>query len=93
MGDFFKEIRDKIYKSGDSKKKNIWYSLSFIGSVSIIFILPVVIGAYLGWWLDGKYKVGKISWTITFIILGIMIGIYNIYQIFYKKHIKNFKNQ
>ncbi|RMD46629.1 MAG: AtpZ/AtpI family protein [Aquificota bacterium] len=92
MADFFKEIREKIEKLEREKEKNIWYALSYIGSISIIFLLPVVAGAYIGWWLDGKYKAGQISWTITGILIGVMIGIYNIYQIVYKRDIKKFKS-
>ena len=91
MGDFFWDIKKKIEELEKKKEKNIWYALSYIGSASIIFILPVVAGAYIGWWLDGKYRVGKVSWTITGIILGVIVGIYNVYQVFYKRDIKNIK--
>ncbi|RMA97233.1 AtpZ/AtpI family protein [Hydrogenothermus marinus] len=91
MSDFFKDIKEKINKLEQKKEKNIWYALTYIGSISIIFLLPVVLGAYIGWWLDGSYKIGKTSWTITGILIGIFIGIYNIYQIVYKKDIKDFK--
>ncbi len=91
MADFFKEIKEKIERLEKKKKRNIWYALSYIGSISIIFLLPVVAGAYIGWWLDGRYRVGKISWTITGILLGIFIGIYNVYHLFYKKNIKDFR--
>jgi len=92
MGSFFEEIKKKIEDLEKKREKNIWYTLSYIGSISIIFLLPVVAGAYIGWWLDGQYRVGKVSWTITGILLGVMIGIYNIYQIVYKKDIKDFKS-
>jgi len=91
MGDFFQDIKKKIEEIEKKKEKNIWYALSYIGSISIIFLLPVVAGAYIGWWLDGRYRVGKVSWTITGIILGVIIGIYNVYQVFYKRDIKNIK--
>jgi len=91
MPDFFGEIRRKIEKLEEEKEKNIWAALSYIGSVSVIFLLPVVAGAYIGWWLDGRYSVGKISWTITGILVGIFVGIYNVYHLFYKRDIKNFK--
>ena len=88
--DFYKEIRKKIEEAEKREKKGIIFVISYIGSISIIFILPVVIGAYIGWWIDGKYKGdGTVSWTITGILIGVMIGIYNIYQIFYKKEIDN----
>ncbi len=58
------------------------------GIVALIFLFPVVLGTYLGWWLDGRYRAGRISWTITFMLLGIMVGAYNVYRIVYRKEVK-----
>ncbi|RMD46035.1 MAG: hypothetical protein D6834_03035, partial [Aquificota bacterium] len=65
---FFKDIRKKIEEAEKKKEKGIIFAISYIGSISVIFIFPVILGAYIGWWLDGKYSVGKVSWTITGIL-------------------------
>jgi ATP synthase protein I len=41
-----------------------------------LFVIPVVGGAYLGRYLDGRFRDGQ-SWTITFIVLGLVVGVYN----------------
>lgn len=52
----------------------------YLGTLGIIFILPVIAGAYLGVWLDNKMKnFFSISWTISLIIVGVFIGAINIY--------------
>jgi len=85
--DFFREIRERIRKLEEREEGNVWQTLAYVGSVGAVFLLPVILGAYIGWWLDGKYKGGSISWTITFILLGVMIGAYNVYRLFYRKEV------
>ncbi len=84
---FFEEMVRKIRKLEEERGRNIWYTLGYIGSVSIVFLLPVVLGTYVGWWLDGKYKTGSISWTITFMLLGLCIGAYNVYRVVYRHEV------
>ncbi len=88
MADFFREIKKKIERMRERREESLWHTLTYVGSVSVVLLFPVVLGAYLGWLLDGQYRAGKISWTITFILLGLMVGIYNVYIIFYRKEIK-----
>ncbi len=86
MRECFKEVNRRLETLEKKKSQNVWYMIPYIGSVGIIFILPVLIGAYLGWWIDGQYKVGGISWTITGIMLGVFVGVYNVYRFFYLRH-------
>ena len=44
------------------------------GTIGLDFALPVVLGMYLGWWLDRKY--GFSPWlTISGTALGVAVGI------------------
>lgn len=52
---------------------------AYMGVLGLLFILPVVGGAYLGLWLDEKLSGYSISWTITLICLGIFVGAANVY--------------
>lgn len=63
------------------EKTGFWHYASMIGAGGWLFVVPVVAGAYLGRFLDNKMK-GDISWTLTFIILGIGVGIYNIWYFY-----------
>lgn len=56
--------------------------LGYLGSVGFIFVLPVVIGAYLGSWADDRYPTFQSSWTVTLIVLGVFIGAFNVYLFF-----------
>jgi ATP synthase protein I len=65
------------------KEKTFWHYASLIGVGGWLFVIPIVAGAYLGRYLDKK--LGGISWTITFIIIGIAVGIYNFWYFYLRK--------
>jgi ATP synthase protein I len=57
----------------------------FLGTLSVLFLAPLVAGAYLGRWLDGLSEGYSIRWTTSFIVIGIVLGTFNVYQ-FIRKH-------
>ncbi|SDZ00707.1 AtpZ/AtpI family protein [Nitrosomonas sp. Nm33] len=57
----------------------------FLGTLSLLFILPIIIGAYLGSWLDEKAQGYSVHWTIGLIIVGIIVGMVNVY-LYMRKH-------
>ena len=44
-----------------------------------MFVLPVVAGAYLGQWLDNLSKGYEVQWTVSLIVLGVIVGGINVY--------------
>lgn len=51
----------------------------YIGTLGLMFVLPVVAGAYLGRWLDGLASGYSVRWTVSLILLGVFIGAMNVY--------------
>ena len=51
----------------------------YLGTLGLIFVLPVVAGAYLGTWLDNRIKGYSFSWTVTLIVLGVFVGAMDVY--------------
>ena len=51
----------------------------YLGTLGLIFVLPVIAGAYLGNWLDNRIKGYSFSWTVTLIILGVFVGAIDVY--------------
>ena len=51
----------------------------YIGTLGLLFVLPVVGGAYLGHWLDGLVEGYSVRWTVSLILLGVFIGGLNVY--------------
>lgn len=66
------------------EKTSFWRYAYIIGVGGWLFVIPIVSGAYLGRYIDRKIQ-GGISWTITLIIIGIAIGIYNIWHFYIKE--------
>jgi len=57
----------------------------YIGTLGLLFVLPVVGGAYLGRWLDSMLEGYSMRWTLSLIFLGIVIGAFNVY-LFVREH-------
>ena len=51
----------------------------YLGSLGLMFILPVIAGVYLGHWLDGKLAGYSMRWTLSLLFAGIVIGGFNVY--------------
>ncbi|MGA8005322.1 MAG: AtpZ/AtpI family protein [Burkholderiales bacterium] len=51
----------------------------YLGSLALMFVVPVVAGAYLGRWIDGMFAGYSIRFTVSLIVLGVAIGAVNVY--------------
>ena len=51
----------------------------FVGTLGLLLVLPVIAGAYLGSWLDGLASGYSIRWTVSLIVLGVIVGAVNVY--------------
>ena len=51
----------------------------FMGTLSLLFVLPVIVGAYLGNWLDDQSESYSVHWTIGLIVAGLVVGMINVY--------------
>lgn len=77
-------LRNNLDKQSERRKRfeqrpSFWSQTIFTGTLGVIFILPVIVGAYLGHWLDSNTRGYSISWTINLILLGVIIGGINVY--------------
>ena len=52
---------------------------TYIGTLGLLLVLPVVAGAYLGRWLDSLLPGYSLRWTLSMIFLGLVIGGVNVY--------------
>lgn len=68
------------------EKSSFWRSANVLSISGWVFVIPVVGGAYLGRYLDKKLHGEGVSWTITLLMLGIVVGIYNVWYLFVRKH-------
>ncbi len=77
--DFLQEIERKgkrRLKAQREKSRVVWVGLGLFGVIGWSVMVPTIIGIIIGLWLDKKWH-GQISWTLTFLLLGIGLGCWN----------------
>ena len=52
---------------------------AYVGVLGLLFVLPVIGGAYLGRWLDGLSEGYSMRWTLSMLFLGVVVGAANVY--------------
>ncbi|MGD9895950.1 MAG: AtpZ/AtpI family protein [Candidatus Methylacidiphilaceae bacterium] len=67
-------------KKAEQEKRKVLSSWLFLGSVGLLFIVPVVLGAFVGRWLDEHLAGYAIHWTITGILLGVILGAISVFN-------------
>lgn len=73
---FSKKVGEKAQrklKALHNDKKSVWFGLGMMGIVGWTIVVPTLLGALLGIWLDKKYP-ETFSWTLTGLILGLLAG-------------------
>lgn len=65
-----------------SKKYNL--RAAFLAVYGFQMALPVLLGIFLGIFLDKIYPLEYVSWTLNFILLGFLIGLFNANFWFYR---------
>ena len=66
-------------KQAEKDRPTLISQTVYAGTLGVLFVLPVVAGAYLGNWLDNLAEGYSIRWTLSMIILGVFIGAVNVY--------------
>ncbi len=56
-----------------SEKNGVWFGLGMMGMIGWSVVVPSILGAALGVWLD-KTHPQTFSWTLSFLSLGIITG-------------------
>jgi len=59
-----------------SSTQGVWFGLGMMGLVGWSVVVPTLLGAALGLWLD-KHHAGKHSWTLALLVAGLAIGCFN----------------
>lgn len=73
---FSKQVGEKAQrkrKALDNDKRSVWFGIGMFGMVGWSVAVPTILGAVLGMWMDKKYP-ESFSWTLSFLILGLLAG-------------------
>src|SRR5271170_7186431 len=56
--------------------QGVWFGLGMMGLVGWSVVVPTLLGAALGSWLDNR-RLGSYSWTLMLLVTGLLIGCFN----------------
>ncbi len=69
---------DRMQKA-DKDRPTLLAQTAYLGTLGLLLVIPVIVGAYLGRWLDGFVEGYSIRWTLSLIIVGVAVGAINVY--------------
>ena len=56
--------------------EGVWFGLGMMGLIGWSVVIPTLLGAALGIWLDRHYP-GSHAWTLALLVAGLAIGCFN----------------
>jgi len=63
-------------KARRNSAQGVWFGLGMMGLIGWSVVVPTLLGAALGSWLDEHHS-GKHSWTLALLVAGLAIGCLN----------------
>lgn len=79
------EKQVKRMQRAEKERPTLLAQSVFMGTLALLFVLPVIVGAYLGNWLDNMVQGYSIYWTIGLLLVGLVVGVINVY-IYIQEH-------
>ncbi|MCK5649645.1 MAG: AtpZ/AtpI family protein [Gammaproteobacteria bacterium] len=79
------ELRKQVEKQANRMRKarqeqnTLLSQTIYLSTLGLLFIVPVIGGAYLGLWLDKMQEDYSVLWTASLLLLGLIIGVMNVY--------------
>jgi ATP synthase protein I len=71
--------RVRRLKQAEKERRTLMGQSVYLGTLGVMFVLPVIAGAYLGLWLDSLSEGYEVHWTMSMILLGVIVGGINVY--------------
>ncbi len=69
---------DRMQKA-DKDRPTLLAQTAYLGTLGLLLVIPVIVGAYLGRWLDGFIEGYSMRWTLSLIVVGVAVGAVNVY--------------
>ena len=57
----------------------VWFGLGTMGLIGWSVVVPTLLGAALGSWLDARYPSTQ-SWTLALLVAGLVLGCFNAWR-------------
>ena len=63
-------------KTQRNPAQSAWFGLGMMGLIGWSVVVPTLLGAALGIWIDNRHPGGQ-SWTLMLLIIGLIVGCLN----------------
>ena len=76
---FSKEVGAKAARKLKARRnatQGVWFGLGMMGLIGWSVVVPTLLGAAVGIWLDNRHP-GSHSWTLMLLVIGLVIGCLN----------------
>jgi ATP synthase protein I len=64
-------------KRAEHDRQTLLAQTVYLGTLGLVLVLPIIVGAYLGDWLDSRLPGFSVNWTTSLIIVGVFVGAIN----------------
>jgi ATP synthase protein I len=79
------DLKDQVAKEvtrmreAERARPTLLAQTAFLGTLGVLMVLPIIAGAYIGQWMDSLSPGYQLRWTLSLIILGVILGAVNVY--------------
>jgi ATP synthase protein I len=70
---FVREVRRQAKRAQATQHVTFWQGLNLVGSVGWMVVLPALLGAFVGRWIDDRSGMG-VFWTLSLMFVGLALG-------------------
>ena len=77
--EFSRRIGAKELRKVQAQRKStrsVWFGFAMFGLIGWSVVVPTLLGAGVGWWLD-RHSTDQRSWTLALLIAGLVLGCAN----------------
>lgn len=79
------ERQAKRMRNAEQQQSTLVGQAVYLGMLGLLFVLPVIGGVYLGYWLDSRAAGYSVVWTVLMLLLGVLVGAINVYLFIVKR--------
>ena len=76
LGDEVGRKAARKLKARREADRSLWFGLGMLGLIGWAVVVPTLLGAALGLWLDAHYP-ARHSWTLALLAAGLVLGCLN----------------
>lgn len=68
-----------LKQKAQREKKTLLAQTIYLGTIGVMLSGPIILGAYVGSWLDDRLTGYSVNWTLSFILIGVFVGSVSVY--------------